>query len=159
MASINPMAAATLTGAPSLQGSQQLPATALASPYDGTIPAATGQPIMGAPGLGGAVPQLTGLTGSRGPQVNATNQTAIAPGGNVNQVVTNENQYTNKFYNIIVPQQGMFGGLFGGWGGAGGLFGGWNTPGNSFVDPATGVLYVQKQNGITGWFKRLFRGY
>ena len=115
---------------------------------------------MGTPGIGGAVPQLTGLSGSRGPQVNATNQTAIAPNGNVNQVVTNENQYTNKFYNIIVPQQGgMFGGLFGGWGGAGGLFGGWNTPGNSFVDPATGVLYVQKDQGITGWFKRLFRGY
>ena len=161
MASINPMSTPALTAAPSIGATRQsLPATALASPYDGTNPAGAGMPILGAPGIGGAVPQLTGLTGgSRSPQVNATNQTAIAPNGNVNQTVTNENQYTNKFYNIVVPQPGLMGGLFGGIGGAGGLFGGWNTPGNSFVDPKTGVLYVQKETGIGGWFKRLFRGY
>lgn len=155
MASINPMATSAL---PRGQGSlpathRSLPMTALASPYDGTTPAG-GMPILG-PTVGGAVPQLTGLSSGR-PQVNATNQTAIAPNGNVNQVVTNENQYTNKYYNIIVPHSG---GLFGGLGGVGGLFGGWNTPGNSFIDPKTGVLYVQRDSGITGWFKRLFRGY
>lgn len=159
MASINPMASNVLPSAQSMLpgAGQQLPMTALASPYDGTNPAG-GMPIMGAPGMSGAVPQLTGLS-SGGRQVNATNQTAFAPNGNVNQVVTNENQYTNKYYNIVVPHQGgLFGGL-GGIGGAGGLFGGWNTPGNSFVDPKTGVLYVQRDTGITGWFKRLFRGY
>lgn len=160
MASINPMAMGALPSAhPSLTGARQqtLPATALASPYDGTAPGA-GMPILGAPGVGGAVPHLTGVGSGGRPQVNATNQTAIAPNGNVNQTVTNEN--TNKFYNIIVPHQGgLFGGIGGAFGGVGGLFGGWNTPGNSFVDPATGVLYVQKDTGITGWFKRLFRGY
>ncbi|MCW2922842.1 MAG: hypothetical protein JWM98_246 [Thermoleophilia bacterium] len=154
MASINP-ATSGVTAA------QSLPMTALASPYDGTNPATGVQPIMGpgtyAPSTYGGTPQLTGLGGSGGhPQVNATNQTALAPNGNVNQSVTNENQYTNKIYNIVVPQQG--GGLFGGIGGSS-LLGSWNSPGNSFVDPATGVLYVQKDTGITGWFKRLFRGY
>ena len=148
MATINPVS----TGA---AAAQSLPMTALASPYDGTTP--TGNvPIVG-PSNGTSVPQLTGLSGSGRPQVNATNQTALAPNGDVNQVVTNENQYTNKYYNIIVPTN--TGGLFGGIGGASGLFGSWNTPGNSFVDPKTGVLYVQKETGITGWFKRLFRGY
>lgn len=159
MASINPLASSVppraqtaLPGAGLQQ--QQLPMSALASPYDGTTPSA-GMPIIG-PSTHGAVPALTGLGSGGRPQVNATNQTAIAPNGNVNQVVTNENQYTNKFYNIVVPHQGgMFGGLFG----AGNLFGSWNTPGNSFIDPNTGVLYVQKDTGITGWFKRLFRGY
>lgn len=153
MASINPIATSALPAAQRLPGSQQsLPMTALASPYDGTNPAGGTMPIMG-PTVGGAVPQLTGLSGSR-PQLNATNQTAIASNGDVNQVVTNEN--TNKYYNIVVPHSG---GLFGGWGGASSLFGSWNTPGNSFIDPQTGVLYVQKDTGITGWFKRLFRGY
>ena len=161
MASINPMATTGLPQArsPLTAGQQQLPQTALASPYDGTTPTG-GMPILG-PSTHGAVPALTGLgqTGGR-PQVNATNQTAIAPNGNVNQVVTNENTYTNKFYNIVVPHHGgLFGGLSGAFGGVGGLFGSWNTPGNSFVDPQTGVLYVQKDTGITGWFKRLFRGY
>lgn len=157
MASINPTASPMLPAARSaLPGAgQQLPMTALASPYDGTNPAG-GMPILGAPAVGGAVPQLTGLGSGGRPQVNATNQTAIAPNGDVNQVVTNENQYTNKFYNIVVPHSG---GLLGGLGGAGGLLGGWNTPGNSFIDPKTGVLYVQQETGIVGWFKRLFRGY
>ncbi|MCW2926861.1 MAG: hypothetical protein JWM86_829 [Thermoleophilia bacterium] len=158
MASITP---ATLAAQPTMQS---LPQTALASPYDGTNPA-LGMPVTGpagpyggiAAGLPtGGVPQLTGLTGGRGPQVNATNQTAFAPNGNVNQVVTNSNQYTNKYYNIVVPTHG--GGLFGGIGGASAL-GSWNTPGNSFVDPKTGVLYVQKDQGFGGWLKRLFRGY
>ncbi|MCW2920815.1 MAG: hypothetical protein JWL76_689 [Thermoleophilia bacterium] len=142
---------------------QTLPMTALASPYDGTNPAgagmATGMPIMGLPN-GSAVPQLTGLGSGGHPQVNATNQTALAPNGNVNQTVTNSNSYTNKYYNIVVPQQGgLFGGIGGAFSGAGNLFGSWNTPGNSFVDPKTGVLYVQEQKGFMGWLKGLFRGY
>lgn len=135
-----------------LEGS--MPMSALASPYDGTNPALGGTPIMGTgttPIMGAA---QAGMQAGR-PQVNATNQTALAPNGNVNQTVTNENQYTNKYYNIIVPSSG-FGGI---GGGIGGMFGGWNQPGNSFIDPKTGVLYVQKDTGIGGWFKRLFRGY
>jgi hypothetical protein len=132
--------------------------TALASPYDATTPTGT-VPVTGATG---GVPITGGFpgsySGSGAPQTNATNQTAIAPNGNVNQQVTNSNQYTNKYYNIIVPN-----GAYGGWGnlglGAGGILGSWNTPGNSFVDPKTGVLYVQQETGFTGWLKRLFRGY
>jgi len=150
MSSINPRAATGLPTSQQTLAAQSLPMTGLgASPYDGTSPT-MGMPIMGSTGQ---VPQLSGLPGGS-PQLNATNQTAIAHAGDVNQVVTNEN--TNKYYNIIVPHGG---GLLGGIGGAGGLFGGWNTPGNSFVDPKTGVLYVQQETGITGWFKRLFRGY
>lgn len=133
---------------------QSLPMTALASPYDGTTPS-LGTPISG--GItGGNVPMLTGLSGGR-PQVNATNQTALAPNGDVNQTVTNSNQYTNKYYNIVVPNG--YGSIGSAWGGLGGLFGGFNTPGNSFIDPKTGVLYVQQEKGFTGWLKRLFRGY
>jgi hypothetical protein len=164
-----------------------LPQTALTSPYDGTVPTSLGTVGTGVP-LGAAVPTLTGLTGaagltapgSNGRQVNATNQTAIAPNGDVNQSVTNENSYTNKYYNIIVPSP-MYGGGFGGalgglgmlggygavggyggyppQGGLGGLLGGWNSPGNSYIDPKTGVMYVQQDTGISGWFKRLFRGW
>jgi hypothetical protein len=151
MAIVNRVATPTPTMA------QSLPMTGLASPYDGTSPLIAantgGVPITGSPT--GTLPGLA--TGGR-PQVNATNQTALAPNGDVNQTVTNENQYVNKYYNIIVPNQGLLGGL-GGWGGLGGMFGGWNTPGNSFIDPKTGVLYVQKESGIGGWLKRLFRGY
>lgn len=151
MASIQPARAAAPQAQPQVQS---LPTMALASPYDGTNPAG-GMPIMGTP-IGGAVPQLTGLSGGR-PQVNATNQTAFAPNGDVNQSVTNSNQYTNKYYNIVVPHG--YGGVGGAFGGLGGMFGGWNTPGNSFIDPKTGVLYVQQEQGFTGWLKRLFRGY
>lgn len=138
--------------------SQQLPTTALASPYDGTTPA-LGQTMgygTADPTMTGLTPQLTGLgaAGASSPQINATNQTAYAPNGDVNQVVTNDN--TNRYYNIIVPNHGLFGGA---WNGVSNLFGGWNQPGNTFVDPATGVMYVQKDTGIVGWFKRLFRGY
>jgi hypothetical protein len=154
MANINPVSAAAAQ--PTMQS---LPTTALASPYDGTNPAAAGMPIMGMP-TGSAVPQLTGLGSGGRPQVNATNQTALAPNGNVNQSVTNSNSYTNKYYNIVVPDRGgLFGGIGGAFSGAGNLFGSWNTPGNSFVDPKTGVLYVQEQKGFMGWLKGLFRGY
>lgn len=153
MATIKP--ASTVAAQPPMQS---LPTTALASPYDGTNPEVAGMPIMGLP-TGGAVPQLTGLSGGR-PQVNATNQTALAPNGNVNQTVTNSNSYVNKYYNIVVPHQGgLLGGIGGAFSGASGVFGSWNTPGNSFVDPKTGVLYVQEQKGFMGWLKSLFRGY
>ena len=155
MASINGMTNAL----PAAQQQQQLPSMALASPYDGTTPSTLGTNTLNGSLTGGTVPQLTGLAGTS-PQLNATNQTAFAPNGDVNQVVTNDNQYTNKYYNIIVPNSGgLFGGIGGAFGGASGLFSSWNQPGNSFLDPATGVLYVQKDTGITGWFKRLFRGY
>lgn len=132
----------------------------LVSPYTGTSPIPT---------MGTGVPSLTGYPGAGGiggiggaghgsPQLNATNQTALAPNGDVNQTVTNENQYVNKYYNIIMPYGGIGGGFGGALGGLGGL-GGWNQPGNSFIDPKTGVLYVQKEQGFTGWIKRLFRGY
>ncbi|MCB0878390.1 MAG: hypothetical protein KDC46_05350 [Thermoleophilia bacterium] len=145
---------ATVQSAPAVTPQvQSLPTTALASPYDGTNPAG-GMPIMGNQ-VGGAVPQLTGLSSGR-PQVNATNQTALAQ-GDVNQTVTNSNQYTNKYYNIVVPNG--YGGIGSSFGGISSLFGGWNSPGNSFIDPKTGVLYVQQETGFTGWLKRLFRGY
>ncbi|MCW2960951.1 MAG: hypothetical protein JWM25_240 [Thermoleophilia bacterium] len=149
MSSINP------TVATSLPATTALPTSQLASPYDATTPATGTMPIT--------APTLTGLPagyspGSGVPQTNATNQTAIAPNGDVNQQVTNSNQYTNKYYNIIVPNQAL-----GGWGGLGGLgsnpLSSWATQGNSFVDPKTGVLYVQQEQGFTGWLKRLFRGY
>ena len=178
-----------MTSVPPTNGVQtQLPQTALTSPYDGTVPTSLGTVGTGT-GVANtaAIPTLTGLggaaglvgtpaTGSNGRQVNATNQTAFAPNGDVNQSVTNENSFTNKYYNIIVPSP-MYGGGFsgslggvgllggygvgglGGYGHTGGLLGGWNTPGNSYIDPKTGVMYVQQETGITGWFKRLFRGW
>lgn len=159
MSSVNPLAGSAplpQATAPAATGAQaQLPMNALVSPYDGTVPTTLG---TASPYVGSQVPTLTGLgagADGSGRQLNATNQTAYAPNGNVNQNVVNENQYTNKYYNIIVPGSGLGSAL----GGVGGLFGGWNTPGNSFIDPQTGVLYVQKDTGITGWFKRLFRGY
>jgi hypothetical protein len=147
MATVQPTSTLASTALPT--------STALASPYDGTTPAVVGTPTGGT--LGG-VPTLTGL-GSNGssPQVNATNQTALAPNGDVNQTVTNSNQYTNKFYNIVVPNG--YGGYGSAWNGLGSLLGSWNGNGNAFVDPKTGVLYVQQETGIVGWFKRLFRGY
>ena len=77
---------------PASSAQTQLPATALTSPYDGTVPTSLGVASTGT-GITGAVPTLTGLganglTGgaaNSGRQVNATNQTAIAPNGNVNQ--------------------------------------------------------------------------
>lgn len=122
------------------------------SPLDGTsssLAAAAGYGTSGQLGATGyGVPTLTGASGS--PQTNATNQTALAPNGDVNQTVTNSNQYTNKYYNIIVPNS-----AYGGVGNLGGLFG---NQGNAFIDPQTGVLYVQRDNSISGWFRRLFSG-
>lgn len=166
-----PMTSAPLPGAtpapmPGMGGSIPI------SPYDGTspvlgpgaglggMPLGAGQlsgaygeqlPIGAGSLMGGMVPGGLGGQGSTtAPQINATNQTALAPNGDVSQQVTNQNQYTNRYYNIIVPN-GALGGL-------GGL-GGWNQPGNSFIDPQTGVLYVQQSTGILGWFKRLFQGF
>ncbi|MCW2973098.1 MAG: hypothetical protein JWN72_1371 [Thermoleophilia bacterium] len=132
-----------------------LPQTAaVTSPLDGTSSALGAAGPYGTSGLTGAtgygVPTLTGAGSSGAPQTNATNQTALAPNGDVNQSVTNQNQYTNKYYNIIVPNS-----VYGGVGNLGGLFG---NQGNAFIDPQTGVLYVQKDNSIGGWFRRLFSG-
>jgi hypothetical protein len=124
----------------------------LVSPYDGTTPMGM-QPTMGGyPIEAGMQPaSLAGLNGGR-PQVNATNQSALAPNGDVNQAVTNENRYENKYYNIVtMPQAGMYGGT--GWAG-GSAYGS-----NCYVDPRTGVMYCQREGGFTGWLKRLFRGY
>jgi hypothetical protein len=97
------------------------------------------------PGFGG-VGTDPSLPGGRTPQVNATNQTGIAPNGDVNQNVTNENNY----YNIIMPQspwQSFIGGL------------GFGTS-RPTIDPRTGAYLVQPQRtGIIGWIQRLFRGY
>ncbi|MBC7461358.1 MAG: hypothetical protein H7287_08345 [Thermoleophilia bacterium] len=126
----------------------------MTSPLDGTSSTLGAAAAYGSPGLMGAtgygVPTLTGAGASGAPQTNATNQTALAPNGDVNQSVTNQNQYTNKYYNIIVPN-----GAYGGVGNLGGLLGG---QGNAFIDPQTGVLYVQKDNSVLGWFRRLFTG-
>lgn len=134
----------------------QLPLAAqpgLVSPYDGTSP--TGLPGGMLPGgvlPGGQMPNTGGMLGAGAakPQMNATNQTGLAPNGDVNQTVTNQNAYTNKYYNIIMP-----------YGQGGGGYNPFNPglQGNSFIDPASGVMYVQQDTGIVGWFKRLFRGY
>lgn len=147
---------ATIKPTPATQV-QSLPTSAVVSPYDGTVPSQFGYGYPNT-GVAGNVPTLTGLGQSgKSPQVNATNQTAYAPNGDVNQTVTNSNQYTNKFYNIVVPNG--YGGIGSAWGGLGGLLGSWNTNGNSFIDPKTGVLYVQQEKGFMGWIKSLFRGY
>ena len=85
--------------------------------------------------------------------MNATNQSALAPNGDVNQNVTNENNY----YNIIMPSS-PFGRFFHGTG-LGGV-GGWGGYGQQpTIDPATGAYYVQRESGVLGWLKRLVRGY
>ena len=136
-----------------------LPQTAaVTSPLDGSSSSLGTAALTGATGYGTTgygVPTLTGVGGSgSAPQTNATNQTALAQNGDVNQTVTNQNQYTNKYYNIIVPNS-VFGGV-GNLGNLGGMFGA--GAGNAFIDPQTGVLYVQKDNSIGGWFRRLFSG-
>jgi hypothetical protein len=137
----------------------------LVSPYDGTTPfpglAANGTQY---PLEAGTMPgSLAGLDAGR-PQVNATNQSALAPNGDITQNVTNDNTYTNKYYNIITSPYGVGGGMYnpafptyGGWGG-------WGAPVSpygqqAFVDPTTGALIVHDDGGIIGWLKRLFRGY
>ena len=136
----------------------------LQSPYDGSTPYGTPMPaaIGGYPLEAGVRPaSLAGLDGGR-PQVNATNQSALAPNGDVNQQVTNENRYENKYYNIVTMPQGygVGGGVWGGVGvGVGGL--GYGSPygSNCFVDPMSGVMYCQRETGFFGWLKSLFRGY
>jgi hypothetical protein len=122
----------------------------LTSPYDGTSPLS---PALGsALGFGG-----TANPGSAHvPQVNATNQSALAPNGDINQSVTNNNNYENRYYNIVsLPQTSGFGGIFGGLSNLGnGLLGN-----QSYVDPQTGVMYTRQEPGVIGWFKRLLRGY
>ena len=95
------------------------------------------------------------------PQVNATNQSALAPNGTVNQEVSNANTYEHKFYNIFqggggaypLGAGGAFGGVLGGFGGGCGQCGGG-------YDPYSGAAYCQPQRGgIIGWIQKLFRGY
>jgi hypothetical protein len=129
------------------------------SPYDGTTP-------IGAGGLGGYPVEAGTMPGSLGgldagrPQTNATNQSALATNGNINQDVKNENSYHNTYLNIIASPYG-YGGVMNqasmGWGA--GTYG-WNGMGTPYtIDPATGQVYDQKKDGIIGWFQRLFRGY
>lgn len=113
----------------------------LTSPLDGTSP------------LGLGMSGLAGANGGRVPQVNATNQSALAPNGDINQSVTNNNNYENRYYNIIsLPQSGY--NAWGGWGMLGGL-----GAGQTYVDPMTGVMYARRQPGLLGWLKSLLRGY
>ena len=120
-----------------------VPNAALVSPYDGTSPLA----------MNGLRP-LAGMDGTARPQLNATNQSALAPNGDINQTVTNQNHYTNRYYNIITsPNYGYGGGFFGAVPGYG------PYGANSFIDPQTGVWYTRNESGVMGWLKRLFRGY
>ncbi len=157
------------------------PSAGLVSPYDGTTPGFAPGATAGYPLAGGLASGAYPGVGSPQPQVNATNQSALAPNGNVNQTVTNENKYETKYINIIASPFGMgygaapFAGAYQGtWGmpTAPGFGAGFGNPygalghGTGFpygervyVDPSTGALMVQHEKGITGWFKRLFRGY
>jgi hypothetical protein len=107
---------------------------------------------------------LAGLQSGQ-PQVNATNQSALASNGNVNQTVTNENKYENKYYNIITSPTygsgfgtgyGLGAGAIQGWGG---LYGNGMDPSEVTVDPYTGAMIVNRKTGVLDWLKRLFRGY
>jgi hypothetical protein len=119
----------------------QLGQAGLVSPYDGSNP-------YGFPATGAVTAPTGGLAGTGRPQVNATNQSALAPHGDVNQHVTNENNY----YNIIMPSRSPFHRFFGGLG-----IGGYGQ--QPMIDPATGAYLVQRESGIIGWLKRLVRGY
>lgn len=135
---------------------------ALTSPYDGTAPALGlgGYPLEAGTGPG----SLAGMAGN--PQVNATNQSALAPNGDINQTVTNENKYENKYYNIITsttPQYGVGGGYYNPAYGQGqtpwGMQQGYGNGQQCFIDPYTGVMMCRQEGGIIGWIKSLFRGY
>ena len=90
----------------------------LVSPYDGSVP--TGGFTGGYPLEAGVQPGSLGALNSGRPQVNATNQSALAPNGDVNQQVTNTNTYENKYYSIVTaPQPGLFGSYGNGIGGLG----------------------------------------
>lgn len=148
-------------------------APGLASPYTGaplpgaSIPTApVGYPVEAGAMPGASMPgSLAGMASGQ-PQVNATNQSALASNGNVNQSVTNENKYENKYYNIITsPSYGFgmgglgFGSSIGSIGGWGGLYGRGLDPSEVTVDPYTGAMIMNRKTGVLDWLKRLFRGY
>lgn len=147
-----------------LQAQQRVPLQpgGLVSPLDGTSPAGILPGGLGAYPLeaGARGPgSLAGLDAGR-PQVNATNQSALAPNGDINQTVTNQNTYENKYYNIITSPYGVGGGYanpnfpsYGGWGS------GFPYGQQTVIDPTTGALMVRNESGFIGWVKRLFRGY
>lgn len=124
-----------------------------------------------APGLAqpGMLPGMSPQALQKHPQLNATNQSALAPNGTVNQEVSNANTYEHKFYNIFQGGSPTYGGggVFGGgvlggvFGGAGYSGGGWGSaPVQCGIDPYTGAAICQPQRGgIIGWLQRLFRGY
>jgi hypothetical protein len=116
------------------------------SPYDGSSPV---------PGLAGGYPVGTGsVPGAGTPQVNATNQNALAPGGTINQTVTNSNSYEARYVNLMMAPYGLgssFSPFGNNWGGV--------DPSNVVIDPQTGAMYVRNEGGVFGWIKRLFRGY
>lgn len=121
-----------------------------------TLPGVAG-PVIGPGGYpleAGLPGSLRGLDAAR-PQVNATNQSALAPNGTINQTVTNENTYNNT-YNVVgggtypgyaysQPWMGAYGA------GMGAPYGGWDT--------WQGAGMCGQRGGIAGWFQRLFRGY
>jgi hypothetical protein len=95
----------------------------------------------------------TGLGTGGAPQVNATNQNALAPGGTINQTVTNQNSYEARYVNLMMAPYGL-GSTFSPWGNYGAM-----DPSRVAIDPQTGAMYVRNEGGVLGWIKRLFRGY
>jgi hypothetical protein len=115
-----------------------------------TLPLAPGYPVeAGMPG------SLQSLDGTK-PQVNATNQSALATNGTVNQTVSNSNEYHNTYYSSN-PYNYTGYGVGGGYGGIGG---GWLPPGYEYkYDARLGVTLLQRKGGLFGWLERLVSGY
>ncbi len=109
----------------------------------------------------GMMPGALGNLDRVPPQVNATNQSALANNGTVNQEVTNTNTYNNNYFNLYGMQASPWGSMpsysyanSGMMSPLGAGFGG------SMLDPILGgSFFGTNQGGVLGWFQRLFRGY
>lgn len=116
-----------------------------------------GVPGMGMPGMGmqGASP----LSGMRNPQLNATNQSGLNPGGSpLNQSVTNANSYRAHGAPVL-----PFGGAFGGMppympGAYGGCPIHDSYSGSAWSGYGYGT-YPYQEGGIKGFFKRMLGMY